>query len=104
MQFDDSSKQIFLEELNKHEKKAVYFFIQQNGNSSTINVDLTDEGEIETFDEVPVVFGEGAKDALAYAKFVLTENGLSLVDLRQASNESCSCDDGSCNDGGCDCQ
>ncbi|MDC7242744.1 MAG: hypothetical protein PQJ44_01940, partial [Sphaerochaetaceae bacterium] len=74
MKFDDGSKKIFLNELNKHNNKAVYFFIKKTCSSSTINVDLTDEGEIEIVDDVPVVYGEGAKEALENAKFVLDEN------------------------------
>lgn len=107
MKFDESSKKIFLEELQKHNKKAVYFYIKQSCCSSTINVDLTDEGDIEIVDGIPVVYDSGAKQALENAKFVLTENGLSLLDLKPSNNEGCSCESDqnscSCGDGGCSC-
>lgn len=109
MQFDETSKVIFLEELKKNEKKAIYFFIKNDGVSSTLNVDLTDDGEVEDVDGVPVVYGENAKAALASAKFVVTEQGLSLIDLNAANHGGCSCgseDEGdgcSCGDGGCGC-
>jgi hypothetical protein len=109
MKFDDASKAIFLEELKKNEKKAIYFFISKSCDSSTLNVDLTDDGIIEDINGVSVVYGEGAKDALENAKFVVNENGLSLLDLKPVENSSCSCDgnhdedDCSCGDDGCSC-
>ncbi|MCY1150830.1 MAG: hypothetical protein OWP43_00200 [Sphaerochaetaceae bacterium] len=109
MQFDETSKVIFLEELKKSNKKAVYFFIKKDCCSSTLNVDLTDEGIIEDVDGVPVVYGDDTKDALENAKFVVTEQGLSLIDLKPAESHSCSCGDDhgdegcSCGDGGCGC-
>lgn len=110
MQFDEASQAIFLEELKKSNKKAIYFFIKKSCCSSTLNVDLTDEGTIEVIDGVPVVYGDGAKDALENAKFVLTEQGLSLLDLKPVEEEgSCSCggnhdeDSCSCGDDGCSC-
>ncbi|NCD07297.1 MAG: hypothetical protein EOL97_14385 [Spirochaetia bacterium] len=108
MQFDEASKAIFLEELTKNNKKAIYFYIQKSCCSSTLNVDLTDDGIIEDIDGVPVVFGEEAKNALENAKFVVNENGLSLLDLKPVESESCSCggdhdDSCSCSDDGCSC-